>query len=123
VTGIVATRDFWGVEAGFARRPGGQLREAVSVALGEAGGSAGVRVRAALQFVLKPAVRSGTSPYGGVGLAFAGSEGAHGAGYLAVMLGLEAAPGRSCGWFVEVGLEGGVRVAAGMRWRRFSHAT
>lgn len=110
------------MEAGYARRPGGQLRQAVSVAVGEAGGSAGVRVRAAVQFVLKPAARSGTSPYAGVGLAFAGSEGAHGAGYLAVMLGLEAAPGRSRGWYVEAGLEGGVRVAAGLRWRRFARA-
>lgn len=92
------------------------------MAVGEAGGAAGVRARAAVQFVLKPAARAGTSPYAGVGLAFAGSEGAHGAGYLAVVLGLEAAPARSRGWFVEAGVEGGVRVAAGLRWRRFSPA-
>jgi hypothetical protein len=81
-----------------------------------------VRVSAAVQFVLKPAARSGTSPYAGVGLAFAGAEDARGAGYLAAMLGLEAAPGRARAWYVELGLEGGVRVAAGLRWRRFSFA-
>jgi hypothetical protein len=94
----------------------------VSVAAGETGGSAGIRVRAAVQFVLKPSARSGTSPYAGVGLAYAGSERAHGAGYLAVMLGLEAAPQRSRGWYFEAGVEGGVRVAAGLRWRRVSRA-
>ena len=122
MSGIVATRDFGGVEAGVARRSGGQRREAVTVALGDAGGASGVRVSAAVQFVLKPAARSGTSPYAGVGLAFAGAEDARGAGYLAVMLGLEAAPGRARAWYVELGLEGGVRVAAGLRWRRFSSA-
>ena len=118
----MATRDFGGVEAGVARRSGGQRREAVLVALGVAGGAPGVRVSAAIQFVLKPAARSGTSPYAGVGLAFAGAGDAHGAGYLAVMLGLETAPGRARAWYVELGLEGGVRVAAGLRWRRFSSA-
>jgi hypothetical protein len=122
VNGIVAARDFGGVEAGIARRSGGQRREAVAVALGDAGGAPGVRVSAAVQFVLKPAARSGTSPYAGVGLAFAGAADTRGAGYLAVMLGLEAAPGRARAWYVELGLEGGVRVAAGLRWRRFSSA-
>ena len=122
MTGVVATRDFWGLELGVARRPGGQRREALTVSLGDAAGAPGVRVRAAVQFVLKPAARAGTSPYAGVGLAFAGAQRAHGAGYLAVMLGLEAAPGRVRGWYVELGLEGGARVAAGVRWRRFSSA-
>jgi hypothetical protein len=110
------------MEMGVARRPGGQRREAVTVALGDAAGAPGVRVSAAVQFVLKPTARSGTSPYAGVGLAFAGAQRAHGAGYLAVMLGLEAAPGRAHGWYVELGLEGGVRMAAGVRWRHFASA-
>ena len=82
----------------------------------------GPAASAAVQLVLTPAARTGTSPYAGVGLAFAGVEGARGAGYLAMMLGVEAAPGRARGWYVELGLEGGVRVAAGLRWRRFSSA-
>lgn len=119
-SGVVATSDFWGGEMGIARRPGGQLRQAVTLALGDAGGALGVRVRGAAQFVLKPAIRHGISPYAGVGLAFAASEGAQAAGYLAVMAGVEAAPGGTRGWYMEMGLEGGARVAAGVRWRRFS---
>ena len=92
------------------------------MALGAAGGVPGVRLSAAVQFLLNPAAHAGTSPYAGVGLAFAGAESAHGAGYLAVMLGVEAAPARARGWYVELGLEGGVRVTAGLRWRRFSSA-
>jgi len=119
-TGVVAARDFWGLELGVARRAG-QRRAAITLAPGDAAGAPGVRVRAAVQVVLKPAARVGTSPYAGVGLAFAGARRAHGAGYLAVMLGLEAAPGRlGGGWYAELGLEGGVRVAAGVRWRRVS---
>jgi len=107
---------------GLARRSAGQRCERVAVAVGESGGEAAVRVSAAIQFVLKPAARAGTSPYAGVGLAFAGARHAHGAGYLGIMLGLEAAPGRPHGWYVELGVEGGLRVAAGMRWRRFSRS-
>jgi hypothetical protein len=121
-SGIVATRDFWGIEVGVARRPG-QRRERVTVAVGDAAGAVGVRVGAAVQFVLKPTARSGTSPYAGAGVTYAGARGARGAGYLAVMLGLEAAPGRTRGWYVELGLEGGVRLVAGLRWRRVSSAT
>lgn len=120
--GIVATHDFWGVEGGVSRRPGGQRREAVTVAVGNVGSAPGVRVNATMQFVLKPAAHEGTSPYAGAGLAFAAAKDAHGAGYLAVVLGLEGAAGRVRGWYVELGLEGGVRVAAGLRWRRFSSA-
>jgi hypothetical protein len=119
VSGIVASEDFWGVEAGVARRPGGQARVAVAAALGSAGGALGVRVGATAQFILKPAARSGATPYAGVGLAFAGAERMAGAGYLAAMLGVETTPGRRQGWYIEIGLGGGVRVAAGLRVRRF----
>lgn len=119
-SGVVATRDFWGGELGIARRPGGQLRHAITLAVGDAGGALGGRVRGAVQFILKPAIRKGISPYAGVGLAFAAAEGTQAAGYLAVMAGVESAPGGRRGWYIETGLEGGARVAAGMRWRRFS---
>jgi hypothetical protein len=122
MSGVVGTRDFWGVELGLARRPGGQRRERFTVAVGRVGGAPAVRASVAVQYVLKPAARIGTSPYAGVGLVFAGAEGAHGAGYLGMMLGLEAAPRRGRGWYVELGFEGGVRAAAGLRWRHFSAA-
>jgi hypothetical protein len=43
----------------------------------------------------------------------------HGAGYITALVGIEKAPGARRGWFAEVGLGGGLRVALGMRWRRF----
>lgn len=119
-SGSVATRDFWGVEVGVARRSGGQRREALAMAVGELAGGPAVRASASLQFVLAPAARAGTSPYAGVGLVYAGAARARGAGYLAVVLGVEAAPARSRGWYLELGLEGGVRLAGGVRWRRLS---
>lgn len=78
-----------------------------------------MRLEASAQFLLKPAERSGTSWYGGLGIAFVGGEADRSAGYLTALLGLEAAPGRAAGWYAELGLAGGVRLAAGRRWRRF----
>jgi hypothetical protein len=118
-SGILATRDFWGVELGLARRPPGQGRIAVTAAAGAASGAAALRVVATGQFMLAPAAQSGASPYAGLGLAFAGARGRHGAGYLTGVLGLESAPGRSRGWYAELGLGGGLTAACGIRWRRF----
>jgi hypothetical protein len=42
-----------------------------------------------------------------------------GSGYLTALVGFETTPGRVGGWYGEIGLAGGVRVAAGRRWRRF----
>jgi len=77
-----------------------------------------VRVAGSAQFVLRPAAHAGASPYAGLGLAFAGARGVSGGGYLAALLGVEAAPGTRRGWFVELGVGGGVRAVAGVRWRR-----
>lgn len=116
--GVIATRDFWGGEMGLAWGADGR-RLAAAVAGGSGGGAAAARVGATAQFLLRPRARSGTSPYAGIGLAWTGAEDTHGAAYLAVLLGVEAAPAKTRGWYVEIGLEGGVRVAAGLRWRRF----
>ncbi len=118
-TVVGARHAFWGVELGIARRPGGQARFALAAAGGDYEGSVGMRLEATAQFLLKPAERSGTSPYGGLGIAFLGGASARGAGYVTALLGLEAAPGRSSGWYAELGVGGGVRAAAGRRWRRF----
>jgi hypothetical protein len=53
--------------------------------------------------------------YGAGGVAVAG--GAVDQGYMVVTLGLEARPGARSGWFVEAGVGGGARLAAGYRWR------
>jgi hypothetical protein len=113
----IAARDFWGGNVGVARRVAGR-RVALDLAGGSVAGAAAMRARLTAQFVLRPQARSGVSPYGALGLAWAGATDAHGTAYLAVVAGLEAAPARSRGWYIEVGVEGGVRVAAGLRWRR-----
>jgi len=116
----LARRDFWGAELGAGWRPAAlsQTRFATAVAAGDVEGAAGVRVGATAQFVLRPATHTGTSPYAGLGLAVAGARGVRGAGYLTALLGVEAAPGRRRGWFAELGVGGGVRAVAGLRWRR-----
>ncbi len=114
----LARRGFWGPELGLARRPGGQGRLALAVAAGDYEGVLGVRVAATAQFLLTAAARAGVTPYAGLGLAFTGADGVRGAGYLAAVVGLESGAGRRAGWYGEVGLSGGVRLAAGRRWRR-----
>jgi len=115
---VLAHRSFWGPELVVARRPGGQGRFSLAVAGGHYDGTAGVRVEADAQLLLRPGERSGPGPYGGLGLAFVGAGGERGAGYLTALLGVEAAPGRRRGWYLELGLGGGVRLALGRRFRR-----
>jgi hypothetical protein len=122
VSVVVATQDFWGVELGAAQRAPGQGRFAVTAAGGVLDGAAAVRLAGTAHFMLWPGAVSGTSPYAGLGLAFMGARGRRGAGYVTAVLGLESAPGRSRGWFTEVGIGGGIRAAGGLRWRRFSTA-
>ncbi|HKW40754.1 MAG TPA: hypothetical protein VJN39_05855 [Gemmatimonadales bacterium] len=116
---MLAHHAFWGGELGIARRPGGQGRFAFTAAGGDYERALGVRIEATAQFLLQPGDRRGTGPYGGLGLAFVGAGGARGASYLTALLGLEAAPGARRGWYVELGLGGGVRLVAGQRFRRF----
>jgi hypothetical protein len=116
---ILAHRAFWGAELGVARRPGGQGRFAVTAAGGDYERALGVRVEATAQFLLQPGERRGAGPYGGLGLAFVGADGVRGASYLTALLGVDEAPGARGGWYVELGLGGGVRLVAGRRLRRF----
>ena len=119
-TVVAARSTFSGVELGIARRVGAGLTR---LALGAAGGTyegrAGMRLAATAQFLLRPMGQTGAGPYGGLGVAFAGAAGTHGAEYLVLVAGVEAAPGRRQGWYCELGLAGGVRAVAGWRWRRF----
>ena len=61
---------------------------------------------------MNASARSGAGIYAGVGTAFTARRGSPSQGYLAVLLGLEGAPGRRRGWFLEGGIGGGVRAAA-----------
>jgi hypothetical protein len=114
----VARHTMAGVEAGAGYRPGGQSRVALALGVGTEDGRAAARALLTAQFLVTPAARSGAGLYGGIGVAVAGRRGSPGGGYLALLVGLEAAPGaRRGGWYAEVGLAGGARVAAGWRGR------
>lgn len=118
----VARHTFAGAEVGLAYRPGTQSRVALAVAAGAAGGRAAARAQLTLQFLVTPAARKGVGLYGGLGAALTARRGSPGAGYIALLVGLEGAPGRRRGWqnwYGELGLGGGVRAAAGWRLRRF----
>ena len=119
VTAVAARYTFWGAGLELARRPSGQVRGAVAGAAGARDGQAAVRLDATAQFVVTPSARTGVTLSGGLGLAYAGARHERGAAWATAQLGAEAAAGRRRGWFVELGLGGGVRVAAGWRWRRF----
>jgi hypothetical protein len=92
-------------------------RLAVTVGAGVSDGSAAWRAEAMGQFLLAPRRRNGVAAYAGAGVAAVG--GPVDRGYLVLALGAEAAPGNRAGWFVEVGAGGGLRLAAGWRWRWF----
>lgn len=116
----VARHTMAGVEVGAGYRPGGQSRVALAVDVGTEDGRAAARALLTAQFLVTPAARRGAGLYGGIGIAVAGRRGAPGGGYLALLVGLEAAPGggaRRGGWYAELGLAGGARVAAGWRGR------
>ena len=118
----VARHTFAGAELGLAYRPGGQSRVALAVAAGTAAGRAAARAQLTLQFLVTPAARTGVGLYAGLGAALTARRGSPGAGFVAVLVGLEGAPGRRRGsqnWYVELGLGGGVRAAAGWRVRWF----
>ena len=107
------------VEVGAGYRPGGQSRVALALDAGREDGRAAARAQVTAQFLVTPNARRGTGVYGGIGVAVAGRQRTPGRAYLALLLGLEAAPGRRGGWYAELGLAGGARVAAGWRSRWF----
>jgi len=116
----VARHTMVGGELGAGYRPGGQSRLALAVAAGTEDGRGAMRAQLTAQFLVTPAARRGAGLYGGLGVAVAGRRGTPGSGYLALLVGLEAAPGvAGRGWYAELGLAGGARVAAGWRGRWF----
>jgi hypothetical protein len=112
-----ARETFAGVELGIAHRPSNDSRIALAVAGGLASPDQEPAVRA--QILLNSTARSGAGLYAGVGGAFIGWQGAPGRGFVALIVGVEQAPGRRRGWFVESGFAGGARLALGWRARWF----
>jgi hypothetical protein len=93
-------------------------RTRISAALGAgvSDGEGAFRGELLAHFLLNPTRRSGAGVYGAGGVAVA--VGPVDQGYLVVTLGIEGRPGGPSGWFVEAGVGGGARLAAGYRWRR-----
>ena len=116
---VIAHRTFAGAELGLARRPSGDSRVALALAGGTLDGRAAAHAQLTLQLLVNPAARNGPGLYAGLGGAVTARRHAPGQGFLAVLLGCEVAPGRRHGLYLELGFAGGVRVAAGWRWRWF----
>ena len=117
--GAFAASDFVGAGFGVGRRVSPQTRVALFGAGGTIARAPAARLEAMVQFLVTPAARAGAGLYGGAGIAVQTARDRHGVAYLVAVMGAEGAPGRRGGWFLEVGLGGGVRGAVGWRWRRF----
>jgi hypothetical protein len=119
VMGIATASDPALVVAGGygAIRTSRRTRISVDLGAGVSDGHAAWRGELLAYFLLNPTRRRGVGVYGAGGIAAVG--GPVDQGYLVLTLGLETRPGGRAGWFVEAGVGGGVRVAAGVRWRRW----
>ena len=106
---------FIGGGASVAWRPGDRLRLVAAGMLGSQDDRTIGRGELSLNYLLEPARLRGVGVYGVAGVA--GTTGAHGSGYLLIGFGVESAPGAAHGWLVEGGVGGGLRIAAGYRWR------
>jgi hypothetical protein len=97
-------------------RPSQRLRVALTAGAGIARGDAAARGELLGHFLLNPSAVGGVGAYAGGGVA--GVVGAKDEGYVVLLIGVEARPGRASGWAFEAGIGGGLRIAAGYRWRR-----
>jgi hypothetical protein len=95
------------------------LRTRASVAglLGASDGDAAWRAELLMHFLLSPTRERGVGAYGAGGVGVVG--GPVDRGYVVLTLGVESRPAAPSGWFLEAGVGGGARLAAGYRWRRF----
>lgn len=105
-----------GAYGGF--RTAGRARISASLGLGISEGDLAWRGELLGHFLLSPEELRKPGFYfaGGV----AAVEGPVSRGYLVLTVGVEERPRAGSGWAVEAGLGGGVRLALGYRWRRFS---
>ena len=98
-------------------RPSARGRISAALGVGGSGGEAAWRGELLGHFLLAPGRKQGPGVYvaGGVGAVGGPAD----RGYLVLALGIENRPGSPSGWFAEVGVGGGPRLAAGYRWRWF----
>jgi hypothetical protein len=98
-------------------RPASRARISAAAGLGRSGGETAWRGELLGHFLLAPTRRGNPAAYLAGGLAIVGGPTER--GYLVLTVGLEDRPGGRAGWFIEGGVGGGVRIAAGYRWRWF----
>jgi hypothetical protein len=94
-----------------------RFRISLGVGVGASSGETAGRGELLAHFLLAPRAARGPGGYTAAGVAAV--TGPVDEGYLVLTLGLESRPGAAAGWFVEAGIGGGARLAAGYRWRRF----
>lgn len=100
-----------------ALRASRRFRLSLAAGLGGSDGRIAGRGELLAHFLLAPGARRGIGGYAAAGVAATG--GPVDQGYLVLTLGVESRPGAGSGWFLEAGVGGGARLAAGYRWRRF----
>ncbi len=105
-----------GVGVGWRDRGRTRLGGVFAAGVLETGDPAG-RLEFTYHFLLDPGRTRGAAVYGGGGLALASGERADLAARVLITVGADVAPAAPRGWFVELGLGGGARLAAGFRWR------
>ncbi|MFQ5703424.1 MAG: hypothetical protein ACE5HT_05305 [Gemmatimonadales bacterium] len=117
--GIATTgaSEFIGAGGGLAVRTGGRTRFGVAVSPGELEGGVAVRSEVTAAYNLGVGRLSNPWPYvgGGVAVELSGSRTR---AYVVLFLGVERGGEGSMAWFLEGGLGGGFRLAAGVRLRR-----
>jgi hypothetical protein len=112
--GTFAEQRFLGGGAGIAVRSAGRARLALAVNAGDRDGAFAGRGELVATYHLSPYRRRGVSLYGGGGVTV-GATADDTFEYLVLLVGIETTPGSRTGWFVEVGVAGGVRLSAGFR--------
>ena len=100
-----------------ALRTSSRTRLSAALGAGVSDGRGAWRGELVAHFLLNPTRGAGAGAYAAGGVAAVG--GPVDEGYLVLALGLEGRPGGRDGWFVEAGVGGGARLAAGWRWRRW----
>ena len=106
---------FVGAGAAWAHRAG-RVRVSFGATVGALSSAAAARGEVLLAYLLTPSRRRGTGVYAAGGVAVTGTSNAR-AERLVALLGIEGTPGGRRGWYVELGVGGGARLAAGYRWR------
>jgi hypothetical protein len=118
---LVGAAAFVGAGAGAGLRAGLGSRVSLAAAGGRLeGGAAAARIEGLFTYHLFTPGRPRPAPYVGTGLGLTATTDATNWN-LVVVLGVEAGAQRRGGWFLELGVGGGVRIAAGYRvtrWRR-----